>query len=617
MAATADMMRTWTCPNRGVFYSWSCLLLVFVNAMEVVIAAPETGLWKITVVNTTRPLLLRKSMYKDTDIDLEVVAFSCPEKITFTIHWYLKYYPCHNEFHNIEEMYEYTPLSRGMSLDPNPLGQGEYIEHKHSHLTCSSTLLAFPMLRKAKAVPRTVSPPSEGKVQDETDSVWMTEEYDDSSSSSAQNSSLSIKENVIATTWKDGPYLLVVKILSSKPDANWYLRVKVVMKGSHGFISVTEWPLMIFYMVMCIVYILYGLLWFIWSACYWKDLLRIQFWIAGVIFLGMVEMAVFCAEYENTNAVGSASPGLLIFAELVSALKRTLARLLVIIVSLGYGIIKPRLGTVMHRVVGLGILYFVFASIEGVLRITGGQDNGPVLITEIVLAVFDSCIIWFISFLYISAVRIAAALQPSAKDSDLALLASIPLALLDSSLCWWIFVSLAQTIKTLKLRRNPVKLSLYRHFTNTLIFAVIASIIFMVWRTKKFRLADCQSDWMELWVEDAFWRFLFSVVLLIIMFLWRPSANNQRYAFTPLIDDSDDEEIEEFNASANFSEGMKLRASKGETNGTVKPTDTKADEDLKWVEDNIPSALTDVALPVLLDSDEEIMTTRYEMSKLE
>lgn len=40
-----------------------------------------------------------------------------------------------------------------------------------------------------------------------------------------------------------------------------------------------------------------------------------------------------------------------------------------------------------------------------------------------------------------------------------------------------IFVSLAQTIKTLKLRRNPVKLSLYRHFTNTLIFAVIGRYI--------------------------------------------------------------------------------------------------------------------------------------------
>lgn len=535
--------------------------------MNAVIAAPETGLWRITVVNTSRPLLLKKSMYKDTDIQLKVMYFGCPEEVDFTIHWYLRYYPCHNEFNNVEEMYERTPLFHGQGLDPNPLSSGEYIEHKYKPIRCYSGLHSFPLLNKAKAEPRLVIPrTADETAQDINATKLITEEYDRNSS---------IKDNVIATTWKDGPYLLVVKIMSTRQDANWNLTVDVVMKGDHGYISITEWPLMIFYMVMCIVYILYALLWFIWAACYWKDLLRIQFWIAGVIFLGMVEKAVFCAEYENTNALGSASPGLLIFAELVSALKRTLARLLVIIVSLGYGIVKPRLGTVMHRVVGLGILYFAFASIEGVLRITGGYDNGPAFITLIVLAVIDSCAIWFI------------------------------------------FVSLAQTIKTLKLRRNPVKLSLYRHFTNTLIFAVIASIIFMGWIAKKFHLVDCQSDWIELWVQDAFWRFLFSVILLVIMFLWRPSANNQRYAFTPLIDDSDDEEIEEFIASANLADGIKLRANKTETNGTAKPAEPNPDEDLKWVEDNIPSSLTDVALPVLLDSDEEIMTTKYEMSKLE
>uniref|UniRef100_A0A8C1BCA8 Transmembrane protein 87B n=1 Tax=Cyprinus carpio carpio TaxID=630221 RepID=A0A8C1BCA8_CYPCA len=418
-----------------------------------------------------------------------VASFGCPEEVMFSIQWFLKYYPCHNEYNNIEEMYEKTPLSRGESLDPNPLGPGQYIQHKYRELSCRSDMHVFPMLNVLMRI-----------------------------------ISLLAKDHVIATTWRDGPYLLVVHINSSKQDVNWNLTFSVVMKGTHGYLSVTEWPLMIFYMVMCVVYILYALLWFVWASCYWKDLLRIQFWIAGVIFLGMIEKAVFCAEYQNTNNVGSASQGLLIFAELISALKRTLARLLVIIVSLGYGIVKPRLGTVMHRVVGLGVLYFAFAAIEGVLRITG------------------------------------------AKDSDLALLANIPLALLDSSLC-----CLAQTIKTLKLRRNPVKLSLYRHFTNTLIFAVLASIIFMVWTTKKFRLADCQADWMELWVDDAFWRFLFSIILLVIMFLWRPSANNQRYAFMPLIDDSDDEEIEEFLVSANIADGIKLRAAKTETNGTVKP----------------------------------------------
>ncbi|KAH0631586.1 hypothetical protein JD844_005984 [Phrynosoma platyrhinos] len=97
-----------------------------------------------------------------------------------------------------------------------------------------------------------------------------------------------------------------------------------------------------------------------------------------------------------------------------------------------------------------------------------------------------------------------------------------------------ILISLVQTMKLLKLRRNLVKLSLYRHFTNTLIFAVIASVIFIIWTTKTFRLATCQSD-----------------------------------------------------------------------------------EDLKWVEENIPSSMADVVLPPLLDSDEEIVTTKFEMSKME
>jgi len=39
----------------------------------------------------------------------------------------------------------------------------------------------------------------------------------------AKNGSVNINDNVIATTWKDGPYLLVVKFESSKPEANWNL----------------------------------------------------------------------------------------------------------------------------------------------------------------------------------------------------------------------------------------------------------------------------------------------------------------------------------------------------------------------------------------------------------
>ncbi|XP_010789614.1 transmembrane protein 87A-like, partial [Notothenia coriiceps] len=108
-------------------------------------------------------------------------------------------------------------------------------------------------------------------------------------------------------------------------------------------------------------------------------------------------------------------------------------------------------------------------------------------------------------------------------------------------------------------------------------------------------------DWRELWIEDAFWPFLFSIILLVIMFLWRPSANNQRYAYSPLFDEESEEEEQEPMANEAF-EGMKLRGIKNETNGT--PKANKVDEDLKWVEENIPTSLADVALPPLLDSDE-------------
>ena len=41
-----------------------------------------------------------------------------------------------------------------------------------------------------------------------------------------------------------------------------------------------------FYGVMGVFYIMYGMIWLVLLACSWRDLLRIQFWIGGVILLG-------------------------------------------------------------------------------------------------------------------------------------------------------------------------------------------------------------------------------------------------------------------------------------------------------------------------------------------
>uniref|UniRef100_A0A8C9L2K9 Transmembrane protein 87A n=1 Tax=Pavo cristatus TaxID=9049 RepID=A0A8C9L2K9_PAVCR len=345
--------------------------------------------------------------------------------------------------------------------------------------------------------------------------------------------------NAVIKTWRDGPYIFIVQIGVARTTPASNPKEKL-------FTSKT------FFMVMCIVYVFFGVLWLAWSACYWRDLLRIQFWIGAVIFLGMLEKAVFYAEFQNIRYTGESVQGALILAELLSAVKRSLARTLVIIVSLGYGIVKPRLGVTLHKVVMAGALYLLFSGMEGVLRVTGFFYDTVALIANLALSMIDACIILWISFHKL----------------------------------------LTQTMKLLKLRRNVVKLSLYRHFTNTLILAVAASIVFIIWTTMKFRLVDCQSDWQELWVDDAIWRLLFSMILFVIMILWRPSANNQRFAFSPLSEEEDDDEQKEPMLKESF-EGMKMRSTKQEPNGNVKANKAQED-DLKWVEENVPSSVTDV-----------------------
>ena len=50
------------------------------------------------------------------------------------------------------------------------------------------------------------------------------------------------------------------------------------------------------------------------------------------------------------------------------------------------------------------------------------------------------------------------------------------------------------------------------------------------------------------------------MILLVIMVLWRPSQNNQRYAFTPLLDGEEDASSDDEDVLYNDAwDGMKMR----------------------------------------------------------
>ncbi|KAK5857920.1 hypothetical protein PBY51_011129 [Eleginops maclovinus] len=527
-------------------------------------SAAEVSVWNVEI-NSTQDAVFRKTLYANTTIFMKFQGdtASCDKNLAFNISWYLRSSVCYNEVFN-------TPDNKAMNMfDMDHMLKEDWSGfYSHGYMyfeNCSSLFLPKVYYPDFNPYQPLTSPKSEPSNQS---FIWP-----DKPDISA-----------VAKAWEDSPYLFIVKVQPmfrgvddediGAEQLSFAFTMKVEMKGPHDYSSPADLPLMMFFMVMCIVYVLFGALWLFWCACYWRDLLRIQFWIGAVIILGMLEKAVFYSEYQSIRYKGDYVQGAVIFAELLSALKRSLARILVLIVSLGYGIVKPRLGTTVHRLVAVGLLYLHFSSVEGVLRVTGGFYGTVALVANLSLSLIDSCVMW------------------------------------------WIFISLSQTIRLLQLRRNVVKLALYKHFTNTLIFSVVASIIFIIWTTKVFKLVDCQTGWRDLWVDDAFWRLLFSTILLVIMVLLRPSANSQRFSHSPLIDEDDDEEEAKEPMLNDAFEGMKMRGSKPDSNGSQKLL-SKEDEDLKWVEENIPTSVVDVALPVMLDEEEEILKTKLERSKME
>lgn len=555
--------------GKNIEFNWNANYVCWMAVAYVLIAiggvdsVPERGKWDFVMNKDIKAVTVPKSVFAGTQIFVQITCDSLETTDAYiNITWGLTQEPCWEDFpdHYINAMPNYTGSHQVRSL-----------VYKEKCSSGGHIMLPEYIVPQPKA---TANANNKNVMQKRSDAL----EADDTDPKVNRRAKGVQTSNPVYTIPKDGVYMFALEIEPINGN-KFNASVHIEIRTSYGFLSAVTWPLLPFYGAMCLVYVGFGVIWLMVSFMQWRDLLRIQFWIGGVILLGMLEKAMFYAEYQSINSTGVPVKTAIHIAEWVSCAKRTLARMLVIIVSLGFGIVKPRLGPMLHRVVGTGGLYFVLACVESYLRVNHSQND----------------------------------------PNNQILVASIPLAVLDSAICWWIFTSLVQTTRTLRLRRNMVKLTLYRHFTNTLIFAVIASIIFMLFSIKVHRMAVCLTEWKDLWQDEAFWHVLFSSLLLVIMILWRPTNNNQRYAFTPLLDnpedEDDDDEEDQFVADVY---GVKMR---GNRSSSPKPnhhkaTTTTEEDDLRWVEENIPSAIADAALPVL-DSDEEIISTRFEVSKMQ
>ena len=319
----------------------------------------------------------------------------------------------------------------------------------------------------------------------------------------------------------------------------------------YGYLPGELYPFLPFFGALSLAYVALGVVWLVLCLRHCAQLLPLQSCISAVLFLGMVETATWYFDYVSFNAGGTRGVAPVVLGVLLSTVKKTVSRLLVLVVCLGYGVVRPTLGSVAHRVMALGVVYFCFSAALDVasnvsqlsqLSVTARCGHRPPRAWPRMASHAHTCA---------RSLPIRACMRACACVCRLLLI--VPMALLDAFFYWWLFSGLARTLQQLSSRRQTAKLLLYRRFSHVLLVAVAVSALWVCWQMAIILSGTLDARWDKLWVFDAFWHVLYLAVLLAICYLWSPSKNNLQYAYMDELQqqeaEDEDEEAEPMEAT--------------------------------------------------------------------
>ncbi|KMT04801.1 hypothetical protein BVRB_7g169740 [Beta vulgaris subsp. vulgaris] len=268
---------------------------------------------------------------------------------------------------------------------------------------------------------------------------------------------------------------------------------KTIWKDPTGYLPGRMAPFMKFYGYMSLAFVVLGIYWFSQYSRFWKEVIPLQNGITLVITLGMFEMAFWYFDYAEFNKTGVRPVGITVWAVTFGIIKRTVSRLIILMVSMGYGVVRPTLGGITSKVIMLGGTFFLASEVLELVENVGTISD----------------------------------LSGKAR-----LFMVLPVALLDAFFILWTFNSLSATLNKLQARRMNAKLDIYRKFTNALVVAVVVSAGWIFYELYIEANDIYNENWQNAWIIPAFWQALSFSLLSVICILWAPSQNSTRYAYS-------------------------------------------------------------------------------------
>lgn len=304
---------------------------------------------------------------------------------------------------------------------------------------------------------------------------------------------------------KSGAYLLVLS--NCGEIQNIKVSGGVLVKNPYGYLPGIEYYKMPFYACLALVYLGLGACWTLLSLRWWKELFNIQNCIGVVILFGLLDAFMQFVYYRTWNGEGSRSRVLFVVCVVISVSKSVFSYMLVLVASLGWGVTKLELekSTIMK----ISCICFVYIVLDAVREVVLSFRHSPSLSLTFVL------------------------------------LCVLPVSTLHGAIFYWVFTALSELIQNLRDSRQTQKLQLFEKLWKVLLFALIVAALTLMVQIFVFA-QDIAKQWMYQWLfSDGVAHALFLIVLVVMMYLWAPNENSNRYAYSQQIscDDGPDSEM--------------------------------------------------------------------------
>ena len=204
-----------------------------------------------------------------------------------------------------------------------------------------------------------------------------------------------------------------------------------------------------------------------------------------------------CIDYSNSHGNNAVAKIMMIIVAILNAGRNSFSFFLLLIVCMGYGVVKPTLGKTMIYVRFLAAAHFVFGVIYAVASLTITPDNAGPLVLLVILPLAGT-----LTFFYV-----------------------------------WTLNSLNLTMKALLERKQNVKAMMYKKLWWCILASII--VIFGFFFLNSFTFAG-RSDpdfvpdhWKTRWfILDGWLNLVYFVDIAYVAYLWRPTANNRRFAMS-------------------------------------------------------------------------------------